>query len=179
MGSVPATDRPPAAVALGTTKDTCQKLRALGCRNVLLCSQVALPADEIEQLSSIAIRDSQPFRVLSVGTLLHLKGFDLALKAFAQFRQACPGAEYWIIGEGMEKAGSSCLDLSTWGGPSRYFLGTNAAVEFLKKLAECDVRVLHPALHDSGGWASLEAMAAGRAVVCFDLGGPRPIQADF
>ena len=31
---------------------------------------------------------------------------------------------------------------------------------------------LHPSLHDSGGWAVTEAMAAGVAVVCFRLGGP-------
>ena len=32
--------------------------------------------------------------------------------------------------------------------------------------------LLHPALHDSGGYASVEAMAAGRPVICLDLGGP-------
>ena len=31
---------------------------------------------------------------------------------------------------------------------------------------------VHPSLHDSGGWVCLEAMAAGRPVVCLDLGGP-------
>src|SRR2546430_4418443 len=30
----------------------------------------------------------------------------------------------------------------------------------------------HPSLHDSGGWVCLEAMAAGRPVICLDLGGP-------
>jgi glycosyltransferase involved in cell wall biosynthesis len=43
--------------------------------------------------------------------------------------------------------------------------------EVLGKLADCDVLV-HPSLHDSGGWACLEAMAAGRPVLCLDLGGP-------
>ena len=32
--------------------------------------------------------------------------------------------------------------------------------------------LVHPSLHDSGGWVCLEAMAAGRPVVCLDLGGP-------
>ena len=66
-----------AALALGTTEETCVRLRRLGCRNVQLCSQVALSAEEIEQLGSIAIRDSRPFRIASIGTLLHLKGFDI------------------------------------------------------------------------------------------------------
>lgn len=38
-------------------------------------------------------------------------------------------------------------------------------------LGECHVLV-HPSLHDSGGWVCLEAMAAGRPVLCLDLGGP-------
>ena len=32
--------------------------------------------------------------------------------------------------------------------------------------------LIHPSLHDSGGWVCLEAMAAGRPVICLDLGGP-------
>jgi glycosyltransferase involved in cell wall biosynthesis len=31
---------------------------------------------------------------------------------------------------------------------------------------------MNPSLHDSGGWVALEAMAAGRPVICLDLGGP-------
>ena len=51
------------------------------------------------------------------------------------------------------------------------FLGEVARAQGLEKLAECDV-LAHPSLHDSGGWVCLEAMAAGRPVVCLDLGGP-------
>jgi glycosyltransferase involved in cell wall biosynthesis len=32
--------------------------------------------------------------------------------------------------------------------------------------------LIHPSLHDSGGFVCLEAMSAGCAVVCLDLGGP-------
>ena len=38
-------------------------------------------------------------------------------------------------------------------------------------LEDCHVLV-HPSLHDSGGMVCMEAMAAGRPVVCLDLGGP-------
>jgi glycosyltransferase involved in cell wall biosynthesis len=160
-----------AAIALGTTEETCQRLRALGSRNVELCSQVALPADEFEQLSLIAIRDSRSFRIASIGTLLHLKGFDLALKAFAEFCKSSPGAEYWIIGDGPEKPKLLTLAAELGVSARVIFCGEIPRTEVLKRLAECDV-LLHPALHDSGGWVSLEAMAAGRPVVCFDLGGP-------
>ena len=51
------------------------------------------------------------------------------------------------------------------------FWGKLPRKEVLKKLAECNVLV-HPSLHDSGGWVCVEAMAAGRPVICLDLGGP-------
>lgn len=160
-----------AALALGATKQTCHKLRALGCRNVLLCSEMALPAEEIERLNLVAMRDSYPFRVVSVGTLLHLKGVDLALRGFAEFCASSPGAEFWIIGEGPEKARLRALACQLGITERVTFWGALPRTEVFKKLTECDV-LLHPALHDSGGWVSLEAMAAGRAVICLDLGGP-------
>jgi glycosyltransferase involved in cell wall biosynthesis len=51
------------------------------------------------------------------------------------------------------------------------FWGKLPRQQVLAKLAECDVLV-HPSLHDSGGWVCPEAMAAGRPVICLDLGGP-------
>jgi glycosyltransferase involved in cell wall biosynthesis len=51
------------------------------------------------------------------------------------------------------------------------FLGNVSRSELFQKLAECDVLV-HPSLHDSGGYIILEAMAAGRPPICLDLGGP-------
>jgi glycosyltransferase involved in cell wall biosynthesis len=51
------------------------------------------------------------------------------------------------------------------------FWGIIPRSEVLGKLTDCNVLV-HPSLHDSGGWVCLEAMAAGRPVVCLDLGGP-------
>ncbi|MBM4152899.1 MAG: glycosyltransferase family 4 protein, partial [Kiritimatiellaceae bacterium] len=32
--------------------------------------------------------------------------------------------------------------------------------------------LVHPSLHDSGGWVCPEAMALGKAVICLNLGGP-------
>ena len=32
--------------------------------------------------------------------------------------------------------------------------------------------MVHPSLHDSGGWVCIEGMAAGRPIICLNLGGP-------
>jgi len=51
------------------------------------------------------------------------------------------------------------------------FLGTLSRPDTIAELERCDC-LLHPTLHDSGGWVSVEAMAAGKPVICLDCGGP-------
>jgi glycosyltransferase involved in cell wall biosynthesis len=51
------------------------------------------------------------------------------------------------------------------------FWGELPRHETLNKLAECHVLV-HPSMHEAGGWVCSEALAAGKPVVCLDLGGP-------
>jgi len=159
-----------AVLALATTRQTLRKLEALGCRNVQLYSQVALPESEIAQLGSTAMRDDHPFRLISIGMLVHLKGFDFSLKAFAQFSDRLPESEYWIIGEGPERSRLQALARDLGVTRQVTFWGALPRTEVLRKLVECDV-MIHPALHDSGGWASLEGMAAGLPVIGLDAGG--------
>lgn len=157
-------------LGLATTEQTAARLRFLGCRNVLLMSQAGLTEDEILRLGSFSIRDDAPFRVVSIGNLLHLKGFELGLRAFATFSRQNPTSEYWIVGDGPERKRLERLarDLSV--SDRVAFKGAIPRGEAFAKLAECDL-LLHPALHESGGLVTLEAMAAGRPVICFDLGG--------
>jgi glycosyltransferase involved in cell wall biosynthesis len=158
-------------VGLATTPQTEKRLRTLGCRRVMVLSEAGIPQDEIARLGSFTIRQSSPFRMASVGELLHLKGFEFGLRAFARFQSRFPAAEYWIIGDGPERKRLERMAAALGVARSVRFWGKIPRGEVLEKLAECDV-LLHPSLHDSGGWVCLEAMAAGRPVVCLDLGGP-------
>jgi len=160
-----------ATVGLATTPQTEKRLRALGCRNVLVHPAVGLASEEIRALSAFPLRQSDPFRLFSIGDLLHLKGFDLGLRAFARFQARFPATEYWIIGDGPERKRLEKLAHNLGLAGKVRFWGTIPRTEVLEKLADCDVLV-HPSLHDSGGWVCLEAMAAGRPVICLDLGGP-------
>lgn len=160
-----------AALGLATTEETARQMRILGCKRVSLLSEAGLTQGEIERLSSFPFRQSGPFRLVSVGRLLHLKGFEFGVQAFAKFQSKCPDSEYWIIGNGPEKNRLETLARKLNITAKVKFWGEIGRTEVLEKLAECDVLV-HPSLHDSGGWVCLEAMAAGRPVVCLDLGGP-------
>ena len=72
-------------------------MRMLGCKTVSVLSGVGLAREEIQRLSSIPLRHSRPFRLVSIGRLLHWKGFELGLQAFAKFQHQCPDSEYWIL----------------------------------------------------------------------------------
>lgn len=158
-------------LSLATTRHTAERLIGLGCRDVLIFSQVGLAQDEIRKLRNIPARRRGPFRILSVGDLSHLKGFDLGLRAFARFSCHFPASEYWLIGEGPERERLATLAQKLDIDKKVFFWGALPRSQVLETLAECDV-LLHPALHDSGGWVSVEAMAAGLPVICLDLGGP-------
>lgn len=160
-----------AALALATTSATAKRMTALGCRKVTVSSAVGLPQDEILQLAKVPFRQHGPFRLMSIGDLLSWKGFDLGLRAFAQFHLHFPESEYWLIGDGPERARLEQLARQLNLEDSVIFWGRIPRQQVFEKLADCDI-LLFPGLHDSGGWVNLEAMAAGRPVVCLDLGGP-------
>jgi glycosyltransferase involved in cell wall biosynthesis len=158
------------AIALAVTEETARRLHAIGAKHVELSSQVGLSAAERAYLGELdSPTASGPVRFLSLGNLLHLKGFHLGLRAFAASNLA--DAEYWLIGDGPYRRQLERLARSLGIEDKVYFWGFLPRAEALVKLGQCHVLV-HPTLHDSGGWVCLEAMAAGRPVICLDLGGP-------
>lgn len=128
-------------------------------------------ADDLAALEPLEPEPGRPFTVLSAGKLLRLKGFTLALKAFHAFHRRCPEARFEIYGDGPDRAAlerligelglAGCVTLQPW----------VARTELLEALRRCDA-FLFPSLRDGGGAVVVEAMAAGRPVVCLNLGGP-------
>jgi glycosyltransferase involved in cell wall biosynthesis len=160
-----------AHIAFASTGETAMKLRSLGAGQVLVMSQAALPADDITRLSMLPPSHSQSFRILSIGTLTHVKAFHLSMMAFSQFHQVFPESEYWLIGNGPERRRLEQMGHELGISDSIRFLGALPRYQTFSQLGQCHV-LIHPSLHDSGGWVCLEAMAAGRPVICLDLGGP-------
>lgn len=156
-------------IALATTPESAGRLRALGCRHVEILSEVALFEEEFERLARPVAGPKRTMRFVSIAKLVHWKGGDTSVRAFA--RAAVPGAEFWMIGDGpyRPRLEASCMTLGI--ADRVRFFGNVAREDTLRLLTECDVMV-HPSLHDGGGWAVIEAMAAGLPVICLDLGGP-------
>lgn len=156
-------------LALATTEETAERLRQLKAKNVQVFSQLGLLKEELDLLSQYPVPEENPVRFISIGRLLHWKGFHLGLRAFAaaQLEQA----EYWIVGDGPEQERLQLLTEDLGITTQVKFWGGLAREEALSQLGQCHV-LSHPSLHDSGGLVCLEAMAAGRPVICLDLGGP-------
>ncbi|PKM80401.1 MAG: glycosyl transferase family 1 [Firmicutes bacterium HGW-Firmicutes-14] len=157
------------SLVLATTNETKNRLKKIGVKKIMVWSEAGLSDEDLEKLGQIKPREYQPIRFISMGNLVHLKGYDLGLRAFAEAN--CPHSEYWILGDGPERKRLENIVIKYNLLNRVKFWGALPRMEALQKLAECDVLV-HPSLHDSGGWVCLEAMAAGKPVICMDLGGP-------
>lgn len=111
------------------------------------------------------------FQILSVGKLIRLKGFALAIRAFELFSKKYADAGFEIIGDGPDRIHLESLvrdlelqekvKLSRWV-PHQ---------EVLARMRASDV-FLFASLRDGGGTVVVEAMAAGKPVVCLDVAGP-------
>ena len=172
-----------ATLALATTPESARRMERLGARAVEVArASVALEQAEAVRLGALPPPPDGPLTFLFTGRLLDWKGVDLGLRAFARAcaasataavpggaPDALAGARFVVLGEGPERARLEALAASL--GVTAEFRGNRPRPEALATLAHAHVQV-HPSLHDSGGYATLEALAAGRPVVCLDLGGP-------
>jgi glycosyltransferase involved in cell wall biosynthesis len=157
------------AAIFAATKDTAKRLQHIGAAGVQVLPAIGLSKEDIENLEQLPGFEGKVFRFISIGRLLHWKGFHLGLRAFAQAN--LPDSEYWIVGDGPEMKRLQKLALDLGISDRVKFWGWLSRNETLSKLGESAILV-HPSLHDSGGGVCMEAMAAGRPVICLDLGGP-------
>lgn len=158
-------------VAIVATPETSSRLQVLGVERIeMICGQTGINQQELAQLGQLpAVTAKDTIRFVSIGRLLHWKGFHLGLRAFAQANLS--NGEYWVIGDGTERHHLEALVQELGIGDRVQFFGNLPREKTLQRLGECDVLV-HPSLHDFSPTVCLEAMAAGRPVVCLNLGGP-------
>jgi glycosyltransferase involved in cell wall biosynthesis len=157
------------AIAFATTKDTAKKLIKLGAPQIKQAADTGIAQTEIERLRQCPSPKVNPVRFINVARLLHWKGIYLGLRAFAEANLT--DAEYWIVGEGPEQKKLEHLAQELNIAERVTFFGLLDRQEVLIKLGQSSALV-HPSLHDTGGWVILEAMASGRPILCLDLGGP-------
>jgi glycosyltransferase involved in cell wall biosynthesis len=162
-----------ATIGIGISRESCEALRALGVKRVEQLPQAALPDDDLAVFDRLPPPPATgPFRAICMGRLIHWKGHYLAIRAFAIFARTHPDAELWIISGGPYKRELMAIAEREGVKSQVHFTGLLPKFsQVLEKLGECHV-LMHPALHEAFGNVVMEAMAAGRPVVCLDIGGP-------
>ncbi len=158
-----------ATLALATTPETATRLNRMRTQSVTIFCQLGLSEEDLTVLKEFPEHFNHPIRFISIGNLIHLKGFHLGMMAFAQC--GLPDAQYWMVGNGPERKRLENLAMRLGVADRVKFFGQVPRTEALKLLGHCQA-LIHPSLHDSGGLVCMEAMAAGRPVICLDLGGP-------
>lgn len=109
-----------------------------------------------------------PLRLLFVGNLQALKGLDLALEAL---QKSQTGAQFTLIGDGPFHQALAKMTARLGLSSQVTFLGRRPRAEVMAAYADYHV-LLFPSLHDTGGYAVIEAMLNQLPVICLDCGGP-------
>ncbi len=161
-----------ATVVAATTEESQRAIERLGASHVIVEPQFAMNDKELDFFARFPMRTERPFRLISIGRLLHWKGFHWGLQAFARFHRVCPESEYWLVSSGPEAEALKQLAADLGIAQRVTFWGhLPTLADVYEKLAQADVLV-HPAAHEAFGNVCLEALAAGRPVICLDTGGP-------
>lgn len=158
--------------SLATTQETARRLTRLGATRVKVISQLGFSTADLQYLHELARTSNPPIgkvRFICAGNLLALKGFHLALQAFAE--AGAPSSELVIVGSGPERDRLNRIAASLAIRDRVVFLGRLTRDQTLTEISNSHVLV-HPSLHDSGAFVCLEAMALGKPVICLDSGGP-------
>jgi len=129
-----------------------------------------ISSDDLSVTAEPAASD-KTFQVLTAGSLIRVKGFGLAVKAFKLFADRYPDTKLTIVGEGPEEPRLRRLILHSHLEDSVDLPGAISRNDLLFRMASSDV-LLFPSLRDGGGTVVIEAMSTATPVVCLDIGGP-------
>jgi glycosyltransferase involved in cell wall biosynthesis len=158
-----------AAVIFVSTSDTQKLFKGSFYNKAVVFSQLGLT----ESPSVRRRQMSLPPKFLYAGRLLYWKGVHIALRAFAKLTSAGIDARFTIVGDGPERSRLEQEAASL--APRRVEFIPRVPQLKLFELYDTHDLLLFPSLHDSGGFAVLEALSHGLPVVCLDLGGPNEI----
>lgn len=155
-------------------------------RLIAINSEIKSRLSPIEQLKTVVIpqnaidhaelspnsrsRGAGPLAILTVGNFVSIKGFPLAIKAFARHLNEQPRSHLSIVGNGTLNSHLNQLVHNLNIISSVTFRGFLPRARVLETMAASDV-FLFPSF-EGAGMVVIEAMAKGLPVVCLDFGGP-------
>ena len=152
------------SLILASTRETVELFREIGVESLLMPT-VGLKMDEVKPRQ--VKPPAGPLKLLFCGQIIALKGIELALYAL---RESGTDAVFTLYGDGSFLKNSKSIARRLKMADRVDFRGRVPRATLLDVYANFDV-FLFPSLHDSGGFAVLEAMANALPVICFQTGG--------
>jgi len=152
------------------TKETFRKLPRRFYRKAIKMIETGTQAINFSEIKRDAKKNN--IQILSVGRLIHWKGFDLALKAFAiAFRESNNvRIRMSIVGDGSER--KRLMDICQNENISQYimFTGYLSHEDVLGYMCRSDI-FLFPSFKEGGAWVLFEAMLSRLPIICLDVAG--------
>jgi glycosyltransferase involved in cell wall biosynthesis len=131
---------------------------------------VGVRADSVASMTPELPPRKGALQAISVGRLVHWKGFDLAIEAVAMANQRGGDVEFTIVGSGPEETRLRELAIARNSEHSVRFAGRLPSHrDVLDRIADADI-FLQPTLRDGPPVAILEAMSLGTLVITADFG---------
>lgn len=124
-----------------------------------------------KQFGAFKLRDRSARKFLFAGRLLHWKGLNVTISAFAKACEICDDLTFTIVGDGPEKQKLQRIAKRLNVFDKIQFINWVPQNELMALYREHDV-FLFTSLHDSGGTVLLEAFGNGMPVISLKLGGP-------
>jgi len=152
-------------VVLASTPEMHRVLQRHGFK-ALLKPTIGLHVQNLPALPAFAPKGA--LKLLFVGKIITLKGVDLALRAAAA---SGTDATITLLGDGNYLSAARRLAARLGLGDRARFSGRPSREEVLKLYPQFDAFIF-PSVHDTGGYAVIEAMSRGLPVICVDYGGP-------
>jgi hypothetical protein len=127
-------------------------------------------ADIADMSQSVAHQSQDGLRLLCVGRLDAWRGFDLAIEAVAELREAGLPVHLDILGKGPDKPRLKKLITSLSLGDIVSLCGEVSSEDYRRYLSDADI-VLNPSLKEGAVTVSFDTMAAGKPLVALDTTG--------
>jgi len=113
-------------------------------------------------------------QVISVGRLIHWKGFDLTLKAFAKIINKNENLRLIIIGDGKDKERLLRICKKEKISDMVCFTGHINHEKVLQLMSDSSI-FLFPSLKEGGAWVFFEAMLLKLPIICLEIAGATEI----
>ncbi|HYV28650.1 MAG TPA: glycosyltransferase family 4 protein [Candidatus Eisenbacteria bacterium] len=150
---------------LASTPEMQQVFHKLGFSAELMPS-IGLKTKEMSHRSRSA--NQGPLKLLFVGNIITLKGIDLAIDAL---KASGTDATFTLFGSGNYVSEIKRRAKKAGLAERTIFGGRIPRQQMLERYPDYDV-LIFPSLHDTGGYAVIEAMFNQLPVICLDCGGP-------